>query len=153
MDNACQVKQFILAHDKLQCKPSIWCTIFDWLISPSKITCMANEESTDWMNRSWKCSSDRAYVFDMNIMCGEDMCPALSECIVEYDLASTFFAILGFVVLLAVMVGLSAILFYLMFIMPMRTPVPYVVYSRGKPEIVLKSFEDIQKENSRDKIV
>ena len=153
MNNACQVKQFIIESSKLQCKPGVWCTLFDWLISPSKITCMASEEATDWMNRPWKCISDRAYVFDMNIVCGEELCPPLSECGVEYDLASTIFAIVGFVVFLAVVVGLGAILFYVMFVMPMKTPVPYVVYVRGKAEIVLKSFDDIQKENLRDKIV
>lgn len=154
MENTCIIKQFTFNATAIQCKTSVWCSLTDWLIGPNQIICMIGDEKPDWMDREWKCYSDKAYVFDMLPICGEDMCPSIKDCIVEYDLSSTIFAVLGLAVLMITFMGVLVLLYFIMFISPAKMRMPYISRVYGKPTIVFKSLEEARSEFlNRDKAV
>lgn len=139
----CDVTEFVAPS--IQCDPSVWCTILDWAIGPSRIRCVTHAPPSEmWMDRVWYCVANRAYVFDTRIMCSSELCVPVQECAVHYGLASTVYAVLAFFTFLCALVTLGLVAYYILVIMPMRIKLPYITFMGNRSVIRYSSVTDLR---------
>lgn len=140
-DTLCTILHFNPSH---RCEDGWWCYYLGEMLRPSSVRCSAGEVASDWVQRQWRCESDRAYLGQLQLQCKEQLCPVIEDCVVTYDLVSVVYAIVACLLFLCAVAIVMMTVYYVTEMKPMHIKMPYVQWSNGRPHVYFMSIEDLR---------
>lgn len=141
----CDVADFTIVPPRIQCVGELICPALDWLIGPSMVRCFTSDPTGAWTERTWHCLTNVAYVMDTKLMCTSDLCHTLDECFVQYSLVSTIYLIIGFITVICGFAFAALVAYYVMFLLPFNTKLPYIETGRnGRIEVRFLNIHDLR---------